>query len=262
MFTPRHQGGEGPPLLLLHGFTDTWRTWELVLPMLEREREVLAPTLAGHAGGPPVPEPMNVEAVVDLLEQELDATGWETAHVAGNSLGGFLALKLAERGRARSVVGLAPAGGWAADDASFHETLDGFRTMQGELAMAKASIDGFVRTPQGLRRATRTTTVDYEHLPPELIAHQLHGVVACTAVAPFNAYARAHGWPLDPQRVTCPLRIVWGTEDVLLPWPQTARRWQDAFPHADWVVLDDVGHAPQLDVPLEAAQLVLGGTAG
>ena len=39
---------------LLHGFTDTWRTWELVLPALERRFEVLAPTLPGHAGGPPL----------------------------------------------------------------------------------------------------------------------------------------------------------------------------------------------------------------
>lgn len=54
-FTPAHRGGAGPPLLLLHGFTDTWRTWELVLPALEREHEVLAPTLPGHAGGPDLP---------------------------------------------------------------------------------------------------------------------------------------------------------------------------------------------------------------
>jgi pimeloyl-ACP methyl ester carboxylesterase len=42
-FTDAHRGGEGPPLLLVHGFTDTWRTWELVLPALERSHEVLAP---------------------------------------------------------------------------------------------------------------------------------------------------------------------------------------------------------------------------
>ena len=53
LFTPAHRGGAGAPLVLLHGFTDTWRTWELVLPALERRHDVLAPTLAGHAGGPP-----------------------------------------------------------------------------------------------------------------------------------------------------------------------------------------------------------------
>jgi len=46
-FTPSHRGGSGPPLVCLHGIVDTWRTWELVLPLLEREHDVLAPTLAG-----------------------------------------------------------------------------------------------------------------------------------------------------------------------------------------------------------------------
>jgi pimeloyl-ACP methyl ester carboxylesterase len=50
-FTASHRGGSGPPLVCLHGFLDTWRTWELVLPALERHHDVLAPTLAGHAGG-------------------------------------------------------------------------------------------------------------------------------------------------------------------------------------------------------------------
>src|SRR5215212_11490935 len=54
LFTPSHRGGSGPPLVCLHGFMDTWRVWELVLPALERRHDVLAPTLAGHAGGPPL----------------------------------------------------------------------------------------------------------------------------------------------------------------------------------------------------------------
>src|SRR5690242_991969 len=110
-FTAAHRGGSGSPLLLLHGFTDTWRTWELVLPALELRHDVLAPTLAGHAGGPPLREPV-VPALADAVEAAMDTAGWETADVAGNSLGGYVALQLAERGRARTVTALAPAGGW------------------------------------------------------------------------------------------------------------------------------------------------------
>ena len=58
------------------------------------------------------------------------------------------------------------------------------------------------------------------------------------------------------------MRVVWGIEDKLLAWPSAALRYRDDWlPHADWVVLDDVGHCPQLDVPLEAAQLILGFTS-
>jgi len=113
-FTAAHRGGAGPPLVLLHGFTDTWRTWELVLPALERERDVLALTLPGHAGGPPLPDPVTGDAAVDAVERAMDAAGFGTAAVAGNSLGGYVALQLAARGRASAVTALAPAGGWAA----------------------------------------------------------------------------------------------------------------------------------------------------
>jgi len=58
------------------------------------------------------------------------------------------------------------------------------------------------------------------------------------------------------------VRIVWGTGDRLLPWPSAATRLRHEWlPHADWVELDGVGHSPQLEVPLEAAQLILGFTA-
>src|SRR5919199_5789871 len=84
-FTPSHRGGSGPPLLLLHGFTDTWRTWELVLGALERRHDVLAPTLAGHAGGPGVDAALGDDTLADAVERAMDEAGWETAHIAGNS---------------------------------------------------------------------------------------------------------------------------------------------------------------------------------
>ena len=57
------------------------------------------------------------------------------------------------------------------------------------------------------------------------------------------------------------MRVVWGTADKLLPWPQAAERYrQDWLPHADWVELDGVGHAPQLEAPLATAELIRGWT--
>jgi hypothetical protein len=58
------------------------------------------------------------------------------------------------------------------------------------------------------------------------------------------------------------VRIAWGTDDRLLPWPSAATRFRnDWLPHADWVELDGIGHCPQLDIPVETAQLILGFTA-
>jgi pimeloyl-ACP methyl ester carboxylesterase len=214
-FTPSHRGGSGSPLVLLHGFTDTWRTWELVLPVLERDHDLQAPTLLGHAGAPPIVGDISDTLLADAVEQAMDEAGFGTADIVGNSLGGYVALQLAARGRATSVVALAPAGGWAKGDESFRETLD----------------------------------------------YQMLGVASCTAVRPLIEHALREGWSLDAERITCPVPIVWGTDDRLLAWLSAAARFRDDWlPHADWVVLDDIGHCPQLDIPLETAQLIVGFT--
>jgi pimeloyl-ACP methyl ester carboxylesterase len=260
-FTPAHRGGSGSPMVLLHGFTDTWRTWQLVLPSLERRHDVLAPTLAGHLGGPALPADVDGDTVADRVEAAMDDAGFATAHLVGNSLGGYLALQLAARGRARSVVALAPAGGWAAGDESYKDVLDHFPRMQAEVAPAAAQAETLVATPLGRRRATTLLTTNYEHIPADVCASLIRGVAGCDGLAPLAAVAREQGWPLDPSRVDCPLRIVWGTADRLLAWPSAAARYRAWFPTADWVELDGIGHAPQLDVPLETAQLILGFTA-
>jgi len=260
-FTPSHRGGSGPAMVCLHGFTDTWRTWELVLPALERHHDVLAPTLPGHAGGPRLDGPVSGAAIVDAIERAMDDAGFQTAHIVGNSLGGHLALQLAARGRAESVVALAPAGGWAVGE-SYAEVLGHFTAMHEALQPVAPHADAIVATAEGRRRATLHTTTSYEHIPAELLAHQLQSVASCAAVAPLIEAAMRDGWSLDAASVACPVRVVWGTADRLLPWPSAAARYlHDWLPHADWVELDGIGHCPQLDVPLETAQLILGFTA-
>lgn len=261
-FTPSHRGGHGTPLILLHGFTDTWRTWELVLDALERRHDVLAPTLAGHAGGPEL-DGDPVGAMLDGVERAMDQAGFDTAHLVGNSLGGYLALHLAGRGRARSVVALAPAGGWAPGDPDEAETLRYFAPMQAQVRELLPHADAVLATVEGRRLATRATVVDPAHLPVELLVHQMGGVAACAGLQATADQALRDGFALDPERIACPVRVVWGLEDQLLPWPTAAARYRHEWlPQAEWVELDGVGHCPQLDVPLQTAELILGFTAG
>lgn len=227
---------------------------------MERHHDVLAVTLPGHAGGPELVGEASEDALLAGLERAMDEAGFEGAHVVGNSLGGYLALKLAARGRARSVVALAPAGGWAEDDESFKETAAFFTGMQAQLRAAAAHIDEVVATAEGRRLATQFIATNFEHIPAELIAHLMLGVVRCDALVPLVEYAlREESWGLEAERIECPVRIVWGTADRILPWPSAAARLRkDWLPAADWVELDEIGHCPQLDVPLETAQLILG----
>jgi pimeloyl-ACP methyl ester carboxylesterase len=209
-------------IVCLHGFMDSWRTWDLVRPYLG---DVLTPALAGHLGGRPLNGDFDLASDI---ERVLDEAGLETAHFVGNSLGGYLALLMAERGRARSVVAFAPAGGGNHDET---------------LALQESG-------------AVTLGRVTARPVPPLTALHLAAAVRACDA-APLLANARAHGWPLEPAKIGCPVRIVWGTEDQLLPYPDAAAYFRRSL-HADWVELEGVGHAPQLEVPLEAAQLVLG----
>jgi pimeloyl-ACP methyl ester carboxylesterase len=262
-FSPSHRGGAGSPLVLLHGFTDTWRVWELVLPALERHHDVLAPTLPGHAGGPPLEGEASAAVVVDAVERAMDDAGFETAHVAGNSMGGFVALALAARGRARTVVAFAPAGGWAAGDDSWRALLASQARMHEQARTTAPHAQAIVATAEGRRCATQLIVSDGEHIPADLIAHQMLGMASASgAIAMIEHGLRTGYGELDAERIACPVRIVWGTEDRLLPWPSAAARFREQWlPHADWVELDGVGHCPQLEVPLEAAQLIVGFTA-
>jgi pimeloyl-ACP methyl ester carboxylesterase len=258
-FTPAHRGGSGPPLVCLHGFMDTWRIWELVLPGLERRHDVLAPTLAGHAGAPPIVGEPTEAALADAVERAMDEAGFETAHFAGNSLGAYLALRLAERGRADSVVAFAPVGGWAPGDKSDRELLELQLKLLEQARAVAPPAHSILASPAGRRRATELITTNYEHIPAELLAHQLIGIARCRAGPALIERALSDGWSLDPEAIRCPVRIVWGTADRLLPWPSAAARYQSEWlPHANWVLLDDVGHCPQLDVPVETAALIPG----
>jgi pimeloyl-ACP methyl ester carboxylesterase len=262
-FTSQHRGGSGSPLVLLHGFTGSWRVWELVLPELERHHDVLAPTLLGHAGGPPIEGEPDAEAMLDAIERAMDDAGFETAHIAGNSLGGYLALHLAARGRARSVVALAPGGGWAVGDESFRDTLGFFADLYEQIQTVAPHAEAIASTPDGRRNATRSIVENPEHIPPELVAHIIRAVAACDGALPMVEQASEKGYDLDAEKVTCPVRVVWGTEDRLLHWPSSAARYRnDWLPHADWIELEGVGHCPQLEVPLETAQLIVGFTGG
>ena len=248
--------------MCLHGFFETWRSWELVLPALERHHDVLALTLAGHAGGPRIEGEVTDALLADAVEGAMDEVGFDTAHLVGNSLGGYVALQLASRGRARTVVALAPAGGWAQGDESYKELLR-FQSTMREFAKASAPhADAILASREGRRRATRYITTNFEHIPAELLAHQMLGIASCDGALPLIDHALRRRWTLDAEKVTCPVRIVWGTEDRLLPWPSAAARFgSEWLPHADWVALEGIGHCPQLDVPLETAELILGFTS-
>ena len=105
-----YRGGEGEPLVFIHGIGHTWRGWRPMLPLLEERFDVLAVDMLGHGHSEPLPGGVDStpEALADAVEDEMGRAGFDSAHIAGNSLGGWVALELARRGRARTVTGISP----------------------------------------------------------------------------------------------------------------------------------------------------------
>jgi len=112
MALDHHRAGAGEPLLLIHGIGHTWRGWRPMLPLLEERFEVLAVDLPGFGHSEPFPPGLDStpEALADAVEDEMARAGFDTAHIAGNSLGGWIAFELARRGRAETVTALSPTG--------------------------------------------------------------------------------------------------------------------------------------------------------
>jgi len=246
------RGGTGEPLVLLHGATSSWKCWRDVIPHLTDRFDVLAPNLPGHAGRPRPSRPHTISDLADVLEAELDEAGIETAHVVGNSLGGWLAVELARRGRTRSVVAFSPAGGWHPGE---ERLLRHFYSMR-RMARAALLIPAFLIRSSRLRRfALRKACEHGDRLTPRQALASAKAARACV----LSDFAGL-GDGLEPQRylsLTTPVLIAWSEHDRIIPAADYTDRWRQEVPTATWTTLADVGHCPMYDDPELVAQTIL-----
>jgi len=253
----RHRGGSGEPLLLVHGAFYTWRAWEAVVGDLESSFEVLAPTLLGHLDGNRLPAgaAMGIEALADGLERELDAAGWETAHIVGNSLGGLLALELAQRGRARSVVALAPGGDRPGSRYGEQRIAAIFTVTRAIATRLLAHADRLCAFSLGRRLLLSWVCVHPERVGPAQAAHAVRALGQCPIYAELKrAMPPAGVCALD--RVRCPVLLAWPAKDRVLPFKRYGRAYCEALPSAEVRTLHGVGHVPMLDDPTGIAALI------
>lgn len=247
VFTPEHVGGSGPPLLLIHGFTDTWHTWKLVLGRLEREFTVIAPTLPGHAGGPPLVDSRPaLDQALELLTARIEADGGGPIAVCGNSLGGYIRAQARRArlgvvgGRARSRCRLGAGRRRAAR-----------RDARADSRRWIRSFDRRLRTPsrspprhRDAGRRRRCSAAGPRTCLPRWWSVRSSAPPVAPAACRWSPRHGAAAGRCDPGRLACPIRIVWGSADAILPWPRAAAGFRATMPQADWVVLDGVGHAP------------------
>jgi pimeloyl-ACP methyl ester carboxylesterase len=246
-----YRAGEGEPVVLLHGFTGHWRHWKPVLADLAVRYEVIAPTLSGHNGGPAYPSGLRLEKVADAgdsLERHLDELGIGTAHFVGNSMGGALALELAKRSRARSVVALSPGGGWKLNGPEPQRIARFFARQMRMVRVSRKQIPRLMRRPRARKLALRDIMRHGELVSPaDAVALSLDPL-DCTVVNDVLSSLRAgRGHVEDLDQVAAPTLIAWGELDRILPLATCSERFKREIPNAEFRVLPRVGHVPMWD---------------
>jgi pimeloyl-ACP methyl ester carboxylesterase len=239
------------PLVLIHGFAGSRIVWDPVLEELNRSFDVLVVSLAGHVGGEALPADVeaSVAALVDGVERDMDAAGFETAHLVGNSLGGWIALELASRGRARSVVAIAPAGGW---DAGTREERRLQRLFTRNYALASRlgpRVEPWLRRPRVRRALLRQVAVRGERIPAATAAQLIRDSVDCPVYFPLMETVLRDGPPQGFEGIACPVLLAWGTRDRIIPSRRYSNRLRQMLPASDWVDLVGAGHVPMYDDP-------------
>ncbi len=245
------RGGSGEPMVLIHGFSGTGELWEPVRESLEGSFDVLIVNLAGHVGGPELAPDVEicVEALVDAVERDMDAAGFRDAHLVGNSLGGWIALELAMRGRARSVAAISPAGGWEAGSRAERRLRTLFTRNHKMSTRFMPQLESLMRRPR-LRRALLSQAVARgDRIPAQTAVQMIRDSVNCPVYFDLMDAIMASGPPRSFEGVTCSVALVWGTKDRMLPPRRYSQRLRNMLPAAEWIELRGLGHAPMSDDP-------------
>ncbi|WP_308285890.1 alpha/beta fold hydrolase [Actinoplanes hulinensis] len=253
--------GSGPPLVLIHGLGSHRQVWSPILDAVAEHHDVIAVDLPGFGASPPWalsggPLPGSVAHLADLLEAFLARLGVDTPAVAGNSLGGGIALELGRRGHARAVTAFAPIGFWTRAERRWCQTA--VTAARATATRLDGSLPRIMASPVG---RSAFCSLFYAH-PGRLDPAECVGSARALAAAPGFAEARDAFTHLRPWSFSAagslpriPVTIAWGTRDAILPHRQS-RRARAILPTARHVTLPSAGHLPFSDAPTPCAALL------
>jgi pimeloyl-ACP methyl ester carboxylesterase len=256
-----HRVGRGEPLVLLHGIGHHWQAYAPVLGDLARDYEVWACDSPGFGRSPALPAGVrpDVPAYADAFAAWIAAEGLDRPHVAGNSMGGAIALELARRGVVRSATAISPAGFWTAAERRYCRLTLG--ALAGLPRPARPVVLAAAGSPVGRTALGAQLFARPWRVPADEFRATLHDGWAAPAFAPalraFDDYAFARGDEL----AGTPTTVLWGTRDGLLPYALQAPRARRALPEARHVPLRGLGHVPFTDDPGMCAAAIRRGTA-
>jgi pimeloyl-ACP methyl ester carboxylesterase len=219
-------GGQGPPLILVHGLGGAAANWTELAPLLVPNHRLLVPDLPGHGGSEALPAVSGLEPFADRVAALAAREGMLPAPVVGHSLGGAVVLRLALRHPDDvSAVVLAAAAGLSLGSIWGRQLQSVFSTVRpGRLA---ARWRGLVSRSLLLRRFVFgfVSVADPGSLTNEAVEGFLAAQLLHTDVDSAWQALRADDPRQELEAVRCPVLVLWGAEDVQLPL-------DDAFEYA------------------------------
>ncbi|RST05188.1 alpha/beta fold hydrolase [Streptomyces sp. WAC07149] len=247
--------GAGEPLLLLHGIGHHLQAWHPVTQVLAADHDVIAVDLPGFGASGPLPAgvPYDLATVAPALGALCAALGVERPHVAGNSLGGLLALEMGRTGLARSVTALSPAGFWSEPERRYAFTA--LRAMRaGARALPLPALDRLSRSGPGRAALTGSIYARPAHRAPEAVVAETLALREATGFEETLAAGGSVRFTHDVPGI--PVTIAWGSRDRLLLRRQGVRA-KHTVPGARLVRLPGCGHVPMNDDPALVARVIL-----
>ena len=241
------RAGRGEPLLLLHSLGTSRRAWEPVLPKLEPSRDVIAVDLPGFGDSPVLDNTPTPRALAAAVAELLDELGFDRVHVAGNSLGGWVALELERLGRARSVTAIAPAGLWRAPLGP--RPGPNTRTIARGL---RPFLPLLLRSAR-VRHVALLSVVAYPERVPTRAANRLvSDYLSAPGFDAANAAMRSAVF--TPRRTSTPVTLAWPEHDRLVSRPLGLPTGYRS------TTLPGCGHMPMWDDPELVGNLLLEGS--
>jgi pimeloyl-ACP methyl ester carboxylesterase len=257
--------GNGPPLVLFHGYADSADTWRQTLALLGRaRRRAVAVDLPGFGeAGLLTPDPilpqLDAFALAAVAYAGGGRSGRDKVIAVGNSLGGAVTLRLAERHSRRlaGAVAIAPAGLAMTRMLSLIE----HDPLLHSLLALPAPLPGPVMEAAVARLYRALAFAVPSRIDPRVIStftrHLRHRPVAARYLETAHRLVRELHEPFSLEQIACPLLVVWGDRDRLV-FHTGAQTILDAVPSARLELLDGVGHCPQVEAPERLAKLLLG----
>jgi pimeloyl-ACP methyl ester carboxylesterase len=247
--------GNGPALVLIHGLGGSWQTWLNNIPALGLRHRVIAIDLPGFGGSDVLPPPAEMRGHAETVAALLDELGIASATVVAHSMGGIVALSLiAARPELVDGLVLANAGGIPLTPLRLALIVGGFRLFDRFLNRPAVMHAVAVR-PRLRRLAFAGFIFDHETLRGPFAAEVVPAMSApgfLGAVVAAGKVAAA----VDPSTVRCPVLLLWGRHDRILPL-EHARELARVLPDARLVVIERAGHCPMFEAPEEFNGAVL-----